>query len=648
MAMTTPEKIHQDLLALCERIPPSANFRPVIKRYGSAESGLLSEVAFFLMYLASSDEALSPEEGDFIREATGFNMSMEEIRDFILGSGILKPSFASSIPLVVSCAAKSPICKPICELFQRAGTAFLACDRRIVPDELKALSEYATMLWDFCLDSERELSSDQAIVDVLQEQECLENEGIHIEGSGVIKGLYYYLLYCAALAAPCDTPVRNWVTALVRKRLSFPGQPLSAQGIDFTLQDDSSARILLETLANEPDTTLFGFTSMVSAKELTETSHGRPPIAFKFLVAACCMARDILRATPSLPLPARHIPKCLSRAANVLLDADGISFADAPPALLASLDHMLADPLGVLTEKSFLATGLEAAAWREVKSIRNNSASPEDPDSTDGILAQLDNLVGLATVKGEVRSLANLAMISAKRRSRGLPPVNVALHLAFTGNPGTGKTTVARLLAKIYHSLGILSKGHLVEVSRADLVAGFVGQTAMKTAKVLEKAYGGVLFIDEAYSLVPSSVENDFGAEAIDTLLKGMEDRREDFAVVVAGYPAPMQRFLDSNPGLRSRFTTIVEFADYTPEEATLIFSSLAKDGGFVPTQECLDATTRHFRQRIESGTPPFANGREARTLFEHAAMNQANRLAGKADPTDAELCELLAEDITN
>ena len=648
MAMTTPETLHQALLALGERIPPSANFRPVIKRYGSVESGLLSEVAYFLMYLASSDEALSPEEGQFIRETTGLNMSMEEIRGFILGSGILKPSFSSSIPLIVSCAAKSPICQPICELFQRAGTAFLACDGRIVPDELKALSAYATMLWDFCLISERELSSDRAIADVLQEQECLENEGIHIAGNGVVKGLYYYLLYCATLAAPCDTPVRNWVTALVRKHLSFPGQPLSAQGIDFTLQDDGSARILLETLANEPDTTLFGFASMVSAKELTETSHGRPPIAFKFLLAACCMARDILRATPSLPLPARHIPKCLSRAANVLLDADGISFADAPPALLARLDNMLADPLGVLTDKSFLATGLEAAAWREVKSIRNNSASTEDPESTDGILAQLDNLIGLATVKGEVRSLANLAMISAKRRSRGLPPVNVALHLAFTGNPGTGKTTVARLLAKIYHSLGILSKGHLVEVSRADLVAGFVGQTAMKTAKVLEKAYGGVLFIDEAYSLVPSGVENDFGAEAIDTLLKGMEDRREDFAVVVAGYPAPMERFLDSNPGLRSRFTTIVEFADYTPEEATLIFSSLAKDGGFVPTQECLDATTRHFRQRIESGTPPFANGREARTLFEHAAMNQANRLAEKADPTDAELCELLAEDITN
>ena len=214
----------------------------------------------------------------------------------------------------------------------------------------------------------------------------------------------------------------------------------------------------------------------------------------------------------------------------------------------------------------------------------------------DELLNKLNSLIGLAAVKQEVQQIINLIKVQKKGEEFGekLPPLS--LHLVFFGNPGTGKTTVARLLSKIYKCLGVLSSGQLVEVDRGGLVAGYVGQTAIKTQEVIDKAMGGILFIDEAYSLTHGKGETDFGQEAVDTILKAMEDHRDDFIVIVAGYPDLMKEFIASNPGLKSRFNQYINFEDYTPDELKQIFLLQCKNQGLSLADGCDDYLSQHFQ----------------------------------------------------
>ena len=264
------------------------------------------------------------------------------------------------------------------------------------------------------------------------------------------------------------------------------------------------------------------------------------------------------------------------------------------------------------------------------------------PEKMEDLLAELDSYIGLGVVKEEVHNLINMVQVYKLRQQHDLPTTDMSLHMVFTGNPGTGKTMMARMMARIYRSLGILSKGQLVEVDRSGLVAGYVGQTALKTQKVIEKAMGGVLFIDEAYALNGKS-ENDFGQEAIDTILKAMEDHRDDLVVIVAGYTELMDKFIHSNPGLESRFNRFLLFEDYTPEEMFEIFK-MRCGKGYVLAPEAEPLVRDYIAE--ESADPSFGNARGVRNLFEHILVAQNNRLAKLETVTREDLMTITPDDV--
>ena len=324
--------------------------------------------------------------------------------------------------------------------------------------------------------------------------------------------------------------------------------------------------------------------------------------------------------------------------------------------VIASLDQ-LASPMELAAIEAFRGRILDRIS--EVRGVgrqqaAHDAAAPpaaaatadEDlppPRPVDEVLAELDALIGLEAVKAEVKLVADLTRVQLLREERGLPVLAQSRHLVFSGNPGTGKTTVARLLAEIYRSLGVVERGHLVEVDRSHLVAGFVGQTAPKVVAAFDEADEGVLLIDEAYSLVRGS-ESDFGREAIDAIVKLVEDRRDRIVVVMAGYPDEMALLVSANPGLRSRFPKTIHFPDYSTDDLVAIFRMQCDRGGYAPTDAAIDAVRHHLE-----GVPRdkgFGNGRVARNLFEAAVARQASRVVRIEEPTDVQLTELTAADI--
>lgn len=270
----------------------------------------------------------------------------------------------------------------------------------------------------------------------------------------------------------------------------------------------------------------------------------------------------------------------------------------------------------------------------------------ESEESLEDLQKQLDSMIGLDGVKQQVHSIINELKIDALRKSKGLKVSNTSKHLVFKGNPGTGKTTIARLLSKIYRELGILEKGQLVEVDRSEIVAGYVGQTALKTKEKIDEAMGGILFIDEAYTLAKG--ENDFGQEAIDTLLKAMEDHRDEFIVIVAGYDEPMESFLQSNPGLKSRFNEYIHFDDYSEEELFLIFGLLCEQNDFRMDLEAQDTLKSYLNELCNHKPDNFVNGREMRNLFDKSKKAHSNRLASLNEISDEDLITFKKDDVLN
>lgn len=284
---------------------------------------------------------------------------------------------------------------------------------------------------------------------------------------------------------------------------------------------------------------------------------------------------------------------------------------------------------------------------QEPKQPANASISlPPENDSLEKVMTELDALIGLENVKADIKELINLLEIQKKRNEAGLQNIDIALHTVFLGPPGTGKTTVARLLSRIFKLLGFLSVGQMYETDREGLIAGYVGQTAIKTDKVVDESIGGVLFVDEAYSLNQNAMQSDYGAEAVNTILKRMEDNRDDLAVVVAGYTEPMQLFIESNPGLRSRFNRYFHFEHFKPQQLYAIFEASCKKLDFVLTEDAIDKLKETFELLYEKRDDGFGNARVVRNLFEKCVQNQANRVIQVKSITKDVLRGLTEEDI--
>lgn len=288
-----------------------------------------------------------------------------------------------------------------------------------------------------------------------------------------------------------------------------------------------------------------------------------------------------------------------------------------------------------------------AHADNAVSSVDNGCAHIKSQQrSPEQILKDIEQLIGLSNIKLEVASLINSIEVNRLRKSAGLAGVETSNHMVFYGNPGTGKTTIARKLGELYLSLGLLSKGHFTETDRSGLVAGYLGQTAIKTKEVLDSALGGILFIDEAYSLSSSESNDQFGKEAIDTLLKYMEDHREDLIVIVAGYEDLMGEFLHSNPGLESRFNKYFFFQDYEPEELTAIFNLIAQNSNYSLNEKTRNHVLAIATRLVSNKSENFGNGRTIRNLFEKSIANQANRIIANDLSAKSDLELLYAEDI--
>ena len=282
---------------------------------------------------------------------------------------------------------------------------------------------------------------------------------------------------------------------------------------------------------------------------------------------------------------------------------------------------------------------------KERDAEKQDSEDEKKKPDFDELMAQLDSLVGLDDVKKDIKNLMNLVKVRRLRKENGLPIPPMSLHMVFMGNPGTGKTTVARIISGLYTAIGVLEKGQLIEVDRSGLVAGYVGQTALKTQEVIKSALGGVLFIDEAYSLA-SGGENDFGREAIETILKAMEDHRDELIVVVAGYDGPMEKFINSNPGLQSRFNKYFYFPDYNGEQLLYIFKGQCKKNGYALTEEAEAEAKAMFEELYENRGENFGNGRDVRNVFEDTVVRQSNRVAALDAPTKDDLMQFLPEDL--
>jgi len=366
-----------------------------------------------------------------------------------------------------------------------------------------------------------------------------------------------------------------------------------------------------------------------------------PPVILKHFVLAD--AKKVPASDPYHYQKAQFLTDTFKAFGQILISCHGEESADQ-----ISVEHLTS--YTAMLETFLKEYGVWKPSAEKFYQIPLAESSPsvdvEDEASVEQLLEQLNQLTGLSQVKEEVNRLVNLIRVQKLREKRGFKNQAYSKHMVFSGNPGTGKTTVARMLGKIFKHLGVLPSGQLVEVDRSSLVSGYIGQTAIKTQEAIEKAMGGILFIDEAYTLTVNKGEQDFGQEAVDTLLKAMEDHRDNLLVIVAGYPEPMQHFLDSNPGLLSRFNHFIYFEDYTSQELVTILESQCSQQEYHLSKEALEAAKTYFDARTKNPPANFANARDVRNFLEKSIANHASRIIHLPKTTDEILTCIEKEDL--
>ena len=321
--------------------------------------------------------------------------------------------------------------------------------------------------------------------------------------------------------------------------------------------------------------------------------------------------------------------------------------------LLKKISEIVDNPKYKIEVKK-IAHGVKASlveyyGYSTIQSIcKKTTEDTEDKRTLEELLEELNSLVGLDKVKSTVQDLIFFQKVQKMRQEKGLHLAKNTLHLAFTGNPGTGKTTVARIVGRIYKCIGLLSKGHFIEVSRTDLIAGYQGQTALKVKNVIEQAKGGVLFIDEAYSITENDHSDSYGRECLTELTKALEDCREDLVVIVAGYTEPMNKFFESNPGLKSRFNTFIEFDDYNVYELTQILISMCQLNDYILEEEVKRQIELYLEKQLEMEKENFANGRLVRNIYDDLVMQHARRVITIENPSKIELSSIKSEDFVS